>query len=254
MILLAAFDSPDIQTAVRHGHHVILVSDATHAVRNPSIELPPLHRAKAAEILQAADIQFDRAYRLAALARRSMPALVRELAKSPRFARPAWSLSADDRAILAPLALLGSWTTPEYDCIVSKFTQQPWPTIDRVLNRWRNTDDPPLVLSGNEWRLASPREALLLLHDSLTTDDLRRWKTLCTEVLLELNQVGTATVCTTNSKFGICKTEGSSVLRKGIARKPSPLSARLEDVDRPMVPVDDHARTTVRSLLQAKGQ
>lgn len=253
MILLAAFDSPDIQTAVRHGHHVILVSDATHAVRNPSIELPPLHRAKAAEILQAADIQFDRAYRLAALARRSMPALVRELAKSPRFARPAWSLSADDRAILAPLALLGSWTTSEYDCdIVSKFTQQPWPTIERVLNRWRNTDDPPLVLSGNEWRLASPREALLLLHDSLTTDDLRRWKTLCTEVLLELNpKLELPPYAQPIASLLGAKRKASSVLRKGLAQAVAAVGS-LEDARLPDgLAADDHARTTVRSLLQA---
>ncbi|MGD0167879.1 MAG: helix-turn-helix domain-containing protein [Gaiellaceae bacterium] len=185
MTLIPLFEDPDIATAQDRGHHVVLPAGRERVVRGTKIELPRPHRQGAAEALEAAGVDSDRTYQLAALARRSMPSLIRTLARDPRIARPPWA-RLPDAAQIAPLVLIGAWGSSEEDTgVVDRVTQNQWPVIERTLLHWRSTDDPPFVQSGNQWHLASPEEAFLVLHDALTPSDVARWREIAIEVLLE---------------------------------------------------------------------
>lgn len=185
MTLLPVFDAPDITAARDRGHHVILPVGREYVVRDNFIELPLPQRHEAGEALQEAGVESDRSYRLGALARRSMPSLIRALARDPRLTRPRWSQPPASE-ILAPLSLLGGWTPSDEDrAVVSQITNSEWPAVERILQHWLTTDDPPFVISGQQWHVASPEEALLLLRESITGDDLDRWHRVAVEIILE---------------------------------------------------------------------
>ncbi len=218
MTLIPLFENPDLAAAEAHGHHVVLPAGREQIVRGTAIELPRLHRQLVADALEAAGVESGRAYQLAGLARRSMPALVRSLARDTRIARPPWS-QPPDGATIAPLVLIGAWAGSEADLeIVGRIARSEWPSVERILFGWRSTEDPPFIVSGGQWRLASPEEAFLVLHESLSTSDLARWEEIACEVLLELDPTlelapqdrVTAGVTGVSRKY-------SSTLRRGIA-------------------------------------
>lgn len=218
MTLLPLFENPDLGAAQEHGHYVILPAGRDQVIRGTSIELPRPGRQQAAEALEASGIDFTHAYRLAGLARRSMPSLVRSLARDPRLAHPPWSQESS-ATVLAPLVLAGSWTASEGDVdAVARLADAPWPSIERILVQWARTDDPPFVRSGTQWHLASSQEAFLLLRDALTEGDLERWRHIAPEILsktdprLELS--GDDRIF---SGIKGISPEHSSILRRGVA-------------------------------------
>ncbi len=185
MTLLPLFDGADIRAAQQAGHHVVIPLGWEQVVAGEHLELMRPGRSEAMKALEEAGIDSDAAYQLAALARRSMPSLVRKLARSPGFGRPEWS-GPPDGQVLAPLVLVGAWTMGKDDLkVVSHIADRPWVEIERVLLRWRNTDDPPFVRPSTQWHLASADEAFLLFCDQLTVSDLERWHDTVKRVLLE---------------------------------------------------------------------
>lgn len=251
MLLLPLIENVDIQTAPARGHHVLIPVGRDQLVRGRTIALPRLQRPAASEALESAGIDSDRAYHLAALARRSMPSLVRTLARDPRLAKPPWSRSPEAE-ILAPLVLVGAWTTSEDDlAIVQRIAEAEWPTVERSLNRWRAGGDRPFVRSGGQWHIASREEAHLLLRDSLTTDDLERWMAATQDVLLENDP--TLTLEPDERPMagikGIVRRYSSTVRRglaDGIALLGSSDDASLADG----MTGPEHARLVVRDLLR----
>jgi excisionase family DNA binding protein len=254
MTLLPLFENPDIATAQQRGHHVIFPIGREQVAREAGMELPRPDRQGAVEVLEAAGVNSERAYELAALARRSMPSLVRTLARDPRFARPPWS-QPPAVTILAPLVLVGAWTAKEADTnIVSRMANEQWPMVERTLLHWRSTDDPPFVRSGSQWHLASAEEAFLVLRDALTSSDLRRWRQIAVEVLLEtdpklelpLEERSLAAV------KGVAR-QHSSVLRRGLAEGIALVGSlgneRLSDG----LSGADHARRVVHEIVNRAG-
>ena len=251
MTLLPLFESPDIAIAQQQGHHVIFPIGREQVARGTGIELPRPHRQGAGEALQAAGVDSDRAYELAALARRSMPSLVRTLARDPRTARPPWS-QLPPAAVLAPLVLVGAWTASEADTnVVSRMADEQWPVIERTLLHWQTTNDPPFVRSGIQWHLASPEEAFLVLRDAVTPSDLKRWRQIAVEVLLE-----------TDPKLELPPEDRPLAAVKGVARGRSEVLRRglAEGIalvasigDEPLsdgVSGADHARRLVHEILR----
>lgn len=250
MTLLPLFDDPAIASAQEHGHWVVLPIGREQLVRGTKIELPRPHRRAASEALEAVGVDFDRAYHLGALARRSMPSLVRTLARDPRLARPPWSRLPVAGAF-APLMLAGAWTASEDDtAVVSRIAGLEWPDLERALNQWRITDDPPFVRAGTQWHLASAEEALLLLHESLTASDLERWRPIALEVLLETDP--TLELAPENRQLaglrGVSR-EHSSVLRRGIAEGIALLGSLGDEMLSDGVSGADHAHAVVREVL-----
>lgn len=250
MTLMPQFEDPDIATAESRGHHVVLAIGREQIARGKKIELQRPHRQQAAEALEAVGIDSDRTYELAALARRSMPSLIRKLARDPRMARPPWA-QMPASGVLAPLMLLGAWTSSEKDeDVVTRMASEPWPTIERALLDWRATEDPPFLRTSGVWHLASPEEAFLLLQGALTSDDLQKWRVIAVEVLLE----GDPTLELPPEDRPMAGVKGigrehSSNLRKGIAEAlillRSTNAGRLSDG----VSGADHARRVVHDIF-----
>lgn len=254
MTLIPLFDDADIATAQERGHHVVLPIGGGQVVRGTKIELPRPHRREASEALEAAGIESDRSYELAALARRSMPSLVRKLARDPRLALPLWS-QPPAAEIIAPLALVGAWTASEQDTdTVSRLVDQPWSAIERTLLHWRATDDPPFVRSGTQWQVASPEEAFLVLRQALTADDLERWHRIAVDVLLETDPA--LDLLPEDRPMagvkGIVRAH-SAVLRRGLAEGAALVGSVGDERLSDGTTGADHARRVVRELLEGAG-
>lgn len=182
--LIPLFEDADVGRAVDKGHHVITVVDRSAVSRRTAdISLPRPARREAAEALQAVGIDLGRADRLAAQGRRSMPALRRYLSVNPKFTRPDWAQAGDAR-ILAPLMLVGSWTSDGDDIkILEAVSGEHWATIEPLLLTLSTSSDPVIRNVGGSWSYASPEEAFLFLHRSLTKDMLERIAEAATRVL-----------------------------------------------------------------------
>lgn len=251
MILLPVFENADARSATKNGHHVVFPVGRDQVASGPKIELNRPDRQRAGELLDEAGIESDEAYHLAALARRSMPALVRKLARDPIFARPPWA-QPPESVIFAPLVLLGAWTTAANDiALVERLVGEVWSRIERALVHWGTTDDPPFVRSGNEWHVASAEEAFQVLRSELTPSDLERWHELAVEVLLETDprlELPVKERPMAGVK-GVARSH-SSVLRRGLAEGLALVSSiddeRLNDGKSGA----DHARRVVRAILE----
>ena len=250
MTLIPLFDDPDITSVQQAGHHIVLPLGRDQVASGAKLELPRPHRIGAAEALEAAGFPAERTYHLAALARRSMPSLVRRMARDTRFSRPAWS-QPPDSTILAPLVLIGSWTPSEGDKqIASRMAEESYSVIERTLLHWRTTDDPPFVRPSTQWHLASSEEAFLVLRDALTQADLERWHQLAVEVLvtsdplldLPLEERPTAGI------RGITHPH-SQVLRRGVAEGIAMVGALESEQLSDGATGADHARNVVREIL-----
>ncbi|HKF81476.1 MAG TPA: helix-turn-helix domain-containing protein [Solirubrobacterales bacterium] len=185
MILVPLFEGPPLDVALDAGHQVVVPVGGDQLPRGEHIRLLRPARQGAMEALKDAGIDSDRAYELAALARRSMPALIRTLARDPLIARPQWS-RPPEASVIAPLMLVGAWSPSQEDLsVVSNVVGREWPEIEQALLQWRGSDDPPFIQTGKQWHLASPAEAFLLLSPALTSDVLDRWHKAAKEILLE---------------------------------------------------------------------
>jgi excisionase family DNA binding protein len=255
MTLLPLFDDPDIAAATEGGHHVILALGWEPTVFGDHIELPRPDRSAASTALEAAGLDSDRAYSLSAQARRSMPALVRSLSRDPQFARPGWS-EPPDSATIAPLVLLGSWADSEQDiAAVRAIARKSWEEIERILLRWRASEDPPFANPGSQWHLASGEQVFLILHEALTHGDLAEWRRLAIDVLGEIDPrarlVGEDRIL-----FGLAERPQthSDVLRSGIAQGAALLGnsgeVRLADGETG----SEHARALVTAVLAAANE
>lgn len=249
--LLPVFADSNIALALEQEHHIILPIGQDQVASGTTIELPRPDRQGASEALERASVSADRAYRLAALARRSMPSLVRTLARDPRIARPPWT-EPPSGAILAPLMLVGAWTAANADTeAAGRIVDKPWPEIERTLQAWAIRDDPPFVRTSAQWHLASPEEAFLVLRDSLSPADLARWKTIATEVLLERDP---RLDLNPEDRFmaGLRGTERSysRALRRGVAQGVALIGAMGEKQLGDGVTGVDHARGVVREILR----
>lgn len=220
MTLVPMFSNCRVDLALRNGHKVILPAGSEHAIREGGeiIKLPPPQRNLAADALKARGIDHSRAYRLSGLARRSMQALVRDLARDPRMGRPGWS-EGHAATILAPLVLVNAWTTGKGDAqVVSQIVGSPWQNIEQVLLRWSTTDDPPFRATGDRWHVVSPEEAFRVLHGALTSSALSRWYDAVTRLLPRTHVLDTRSAGDSELEASLeAEQPCSDVLRSGLA-------------------------------------
>jgi hypothetical protein len=189
-VLIPTFADPDVAFAIYKGHHVVAPIDSSGISRlPPDLSLPRPGRQEAAEALQGIGIEIDKAHHLAALGRRSLPALRRRLAIDPRITRPEWTRAAD-ALILAPLMLVGAWTSdPDDVALLESVTNQTWWEIEPVLSRVSASSDPLLRKVGMSTALVSSEEAFLLLSESLTQNMTERWAEAVIQLLSEPDPV-----------------------------------------------------------------
>ncbi len=254
-ILVPLTDEANLADAVARGHHVLAPLGAGDvSPERQVIWLPPLDRDEAREALRAADpaLPFQRADRLAGLARRSLAALMRdpELAIGTR-ASPEWGREAGGH-VLAPLMLLGSWSSsPADERIVSAVAGEDWETIERELSRWASSEDPPFIRSGGAWQVTSLDWTWAVLSPRLARADLERFAAAAIGVLCERDPA--AELAADERPFAALKglhREHTMTLRTGIAQGVALLGSRGEEL---LIgeghSAGDHARGIVREVL-----
>tara|TARA_R110002124_G_scaffold126756_1_gene286407 strand:+ start:373 stop:4335 length:3963 start_codon:yes stop_codon:yes gene_type:complete len=250
LILVPLFEGdPDLAAAVNGGHRVVLIAEPDDVVRGGKrIELRKIDRVAAREALKATISDSDKAEAMVALARRSVPALLRSIALEPRFRRPDWVAHPESAAVLAPLVLAGSWSSHEGDLeVLEKLTGRSGDEIERLLRSLARRTDAPFVRSGGMWRLTSPAEAALLLLPTLTSSDLVRWAEVVSEVLLEPDPyqgMDTVARLTANAQGTI--PSYSEALKKGLANGLA-LAAASDDE----LPVDLYMQVNVSNIVRA---
>ncbi|MEP7764538.1 helix-turn-helix domain-containing protein [Sanguibacter sp. 25GB23B1] len=186
MILVPQFEGADLKAAEDEGHRVVLAAGGEVPLRTARvIELPKVDRTSATEALRSSKIPSDKADSIVAMARRSVPAMLRSIARDPRAA-PAWAQDPKTSSVLAPLVLASSWERlPGDGQIIQRLTGVPADEVERLLKLLAKRADPPFVLSGGLWRLASPAEAAFLLLRDIEQETLERWAQVVPSVLLE---------------------------------------------------------------------
>ena len=252
--LIPLFDGAGVGPALDRGHHVISVVDRAAASRRAvDIQLPRVDRPLASEAFQSVGVEFRAAERLAVLARRSLPGLARHISRNPGFQRPGWATGAD-ASLLAPLILVGGWTTAGHDiAAVERLAGQPWAAIEDAAVRLSQTTDPVLRKVGRTWMFNSPEEAFLLLRESVSQRVIDRWRQEVQGVLMEPNPLlalapderFAAQLRTTEERF-------STAMRRGFAQGLALMGAmglgtRLDDGST----LADLAGLVVRDLLRA---
>lgn len=254
MLLIAGFENPDIASATRKQHIVLTPLGRSEVGRGDTIQLPPPHPEPAREAIQgaliAAELDPDDAFKLAALARRSLPALLRSIAQDPRIARPPWSkLPYAD--VFAPLVLVNTWNETDADYeIVARLASSAWQAVERTLLDWRDTEDPPFIKSGDTWHVASLDEAFLVLRPVIGTDDLKRWREIVLEVLGEKNPK--LELDPDERPFAALRNSlpvYSPTLRKGLATGVAMLGGIDNALMSDGISGADHASSVVRSLM-----
>ncbi|BBE23459.1 hypothetical protein MN0502_23420 [Arthrobacter sp. MN05-02] len=187
-ILVPDFDNADVTRALASGRHVVAIVDSGSAARRSvDIRLPRVGRHEAGEAFRAVDVDWRQADRLAVLARRSMPALVRRLSRSPRVRQPAWSQPplADT---LAALMLAGCWTDqPEDLQVLSRMADIPSADLQRALADASRGSDPAIRNGRKVFVFTSLEEAFLEFGNRVSSDLASRWAEIATNVLLDPN-------------------------------------------------------------------
>lgn len=186
--LIPLFERPDINRAIESGRNIIEILDSNMARRgNVGIELPRLNRTEATNAFLKAGIEWTQADQLARLARRSIPALVREISCSDRFPPPGWSNSSS-ADILSALMLAGSWTeNSAYDDLqaISELAGISLDNLESFILDEIQGSDPAIRRVGNVVMFTSPKQAFHELVRKVSLRLASKWAEILCRVLLE---------------------------------------------------------------------
>jgi len=165
--------------------HLILVP--VPEASTGDIELPPISAAGAAAALLEAGMEDERRAESAGqLARRSLIALRRNLARKPELHLPRWARDPAPRATRGIL-LAGSWSERldgDKEALRT-LTGDDYDALREKLASLAATDDPFVALIDTTWGLVSAFDAWLLLRPHVTEDDLKRLEDVVREVMGE---------------------------------------------------------------------
>jgi excisionase family DNA binding protein len=232
LILVPLFEAPaEIAEALQRGHYVVVPASEADVVRGAKlVELPKVGRDAADAILRETFPDLDHRQAMVALARRSMPAMMRRISREPRLLAPEWARDTTVASIVAPLSLVLRWSNVEGDlAALEALTGHSRDAIDRQLRSLLSRADAPFVRSAGSWRLASPTEAGFLLFPMLTSSDIQSWSLMVREVLLEADPYdGMDTVTRLTASFNGTRPRFSEAFKKGVANGVA-LAASLSD-------------------------
>ncbi|MBB5499585.1 hypothetical protein HDG37_003805 [Paraburkholderia sp. MM5384-R2] len=185
IIALRAADAGLAQLLAARGHHVFLALGPDAGQTATVLVLPRPRRDFIREAL--CSMGFDRAEadRLAGDSARSL-AVIRRLIPSAPGRLPSWAQSVPNRALVAAI-LAGGWdeSIPGDCAVLESLAEHAYNDMARSLAPLTNVLDGPLRKSGNAWRVASRRDAWLLLAPFLTDGDIDRFLDLFAKVFNE---------------------------------------------------------------------
>jgi hypothetical protein len=184
LVLLPMTDEVRQEARVKSSRHHIVVPlpNASGA----DLELPPLDSGEAAKVLEAAGLEEEEAADASRLARRSLVALRRRLARKPELEAPPWASTPVPRQIRGIL-LAGGWSESfvEDQTVLSELCGMPYEDLREELVVLADLDDPFVLRVGDQWSLVSAYDAYMQLEASLRDDDMERFARAVKTVLLE---------------------------------------------------------------------
>lgn len=250
-ILVPDFDNADVFHAVASGRHVVSIVDNSSAMRRSiDIRLPRVGRHEAAEAFTAGNVGWRQADRLAVLARRSMPALARQISRSPRVQRPAWS-QPPLATTLTALMLASRWTNqPEDLQVLSELVAAPLADLKRSITEASRGSDPAIRSVRNVFLFTSIEEAFLEFGNQLSSELVSRWAEVGIKVLLDPNPFeGLSSHEQITAQWNGQRRIYSSALKHGIAESLA-LAGAIESRPEKSGLLSSAAQRVVRDLLR----
>ena len=147
---------------------------------NANVRVGPVDSEEVAERLQADGIGLYDADRLGAVARMSLPALCRQLARQPDLMESDWCTDT----LVRRMILLGGWHR-DHDGDKQILEQVTGRSYEELTGRLYDiVGDPPLVLTGPRWHAASPSDAWDQISHRVTHEELDAFRDAALQVLV----------------------------------------------------------------------
>ena len=232
LLVLVARTSEVIAEARSAARHHVIVPLAGEP--EADIELPPVDAGEAADALKAAGVENERrADDAGRLARRSLLALRRHLARKPELHTPVWATEPVSRVVRGVL-LAGTWRddAPSDQAVLAELAGIEYEDLREELTTLSAYEDPLITRMGQTWTVVSPFDAWQQLRTRIRPDDLRRLRPVVAIVLLEEDPAfGLAPEERWRASFEGKAREHSEDLHGGIATTIALLGALGERVD-----------------------
>ena len=188
-ILIPAVDGAETKPAIDNGHYVIKIVDREQVVYGKvDVKLPRVSRPDVQALLNDCGIKFQKANRLAGLARRNMPSFVRALTRDAAIQTPMWATDTS-ASMLAALTLVGAWNAnnDKDTQAIAELVGSDYDTVTSLCQQRAGGNDPVMSRSGSAWRFASLEEAFRCLSSKIIDGVVERWKQITLDVLGEAN-------------------------------------------------------------------
>ena len=188
-ILIPAVDGAETKPAIDNGHYVIKIVDREQVVYGKvDVKLPRVSRPDVQTLLNDCGIKFQKANRLAGLARRNMPSFVRALTRDAAIQTPMWATDTS-ASMLAALTLVGAWNAnnDKDTQAIAELVGSDYDTVTSLCQQRAGGNDPVMSRSGSAWRFASLEEAFRCLSSKIIDGVVERWKQITLDVLGEAN-------------------------------------------------------------------
>ena len=191
-----------------------LVIAASPGSSNAQIRVEPVDSEEVAERLRADGFDLNKAHRLGAVARMSLPALCRQLARQRDLLEPDWCKDT----LVRRMILLGGWHSG-HEGDKQALEQVTGRSYEELTERlYAIVGDPPLVLTGRRWHTASPADAWDQIKDRVTHEELGAFRNAALEVLVSpdpYQSMGSVQEFQARSQ-GV-RTKHSESIRRGVA-------------------------------------
>ena len=252
-----AVDARELVSAAAHaGHTVAVPLDEADAEDGDCVKLPRLWKDTTSEALREHGLELQQAYRMAALARRSLTAFRRRIASSPGVQQPGWSKPSVSRTLL-PALFAGSWygTRAGDREVLARLGRCRYEEVQERVLRWSDGSDPAVRRRNDAWYLVSHGDAWRLLRRYLTRDDLDRFAEIAVEVLgthdpafdVPLDQRWMAGAIGASAKY-------SSLLKNGLAKTLLVMGLQEDNLPFATYSERDLSEQVVRKLLETANQ
>ena len=194
-----SLSNTEIASAVRAGHHAVLVAPrAISRDRDSYYELPRQDHYDVTQALEESGFDEPRARAIGRSSHGSSNILKRLLPEHPSGLFPDWA-SDENKHNLAPYALIGGWVniSPSTEIpmfgsplpidveITAEISGHSEVEQNRIVDRWSHTHEPLFVQFGDSVLLGSREDAWYLLGGSLTAEHLKTFHDLAVFVLSE---------------------------------------------------------------------
>ena len=188
--LIIVLNSPEpglAQHIAAKGHHVFAAFGADTDPSEDTVRLTRPRRHEIEECLMGMGFDHHEARNLANDTARSLTVLRRLIPAAPRH-QPHWAKAQPSKALLVAL-LAGGWIDENKQdrAIIEALAEQKYDQFVGEITPLVVTLDGPIRKSGGAWKLASPRDAWLLLSRYLTNADVERFIQAFSMVLSEID-------------------------------------------------------------------